>query len=132
MASEDRKAEQSNSTCARYNCCIDAAMSVIEGRWKCTILCMLGTNGQMRYSEIQRKIGDISSRILSKQLKELEIDGMIDRFVGSDRKLCVTYGLTDKGRTILPALIALAEWGARHQMIHVVVPTDAIPASVTI
>lgn len=107
---------------SRYNCCIDATMSVIEGRWKCTILCMLFRNGPMRYSELQRKISEVSSRILSKQLKELEKDGMIDRVVTTDRKLCVTYKLTDKGRTIIPLLISMAEWGARYQMVHVVLP----------
>lgn len=107
---------------ARYNCCIDVTMSVIEGRWKCTILCMLFRNGPMRYSELQRKISDISSRILSKQLKELERDGMIDRVVTSDRKLCVTYELTGKGRTIIPLMTSMAEWGARYQMMRVVLP----------
>ena len=97
-------------------------MSVIEGRWKCTILCMLFRNGPMRYSELQRKISDVSSRILSKQLKELERDGMIDRVVTSDRKLCVTYELTGKGRTIIPLMASMAEWGARYQMIQVVLP----------
>lgn len=109
---------------ARHNCCIDAAMSVIEGRWKCTILCLLELEGPMRYSELQRKIGDISSRILSKQLKELEYDGMLKRLVFSDRKLCVSYEMTDKGHSIVPALRMLAEWGARNQFIQVIVPND--------
>lgn len=107
---------------ARFNCCIDAAMSVIEGRWKGTILCMLFMNGPMRFSELERKIGDVTSRILSKQLKELEGDGMISRTVGPDRKLKVTYSLTDKGMSILPVLEAIGKWGAQHQMVYVVVP----------
>lgn len=108
----------------RYNCCIDAAMSVIEGRWKCTILCLLELEGPMRYSELQRRIRDISSRILSKQLKELEHDGMLRRLVQSDRKLCVSYEMTDKGHSIIPALRMLGEWGARNQFIQVIVPKD--------
>ncbi len=111
----------------RYDCCIDAAMSVIEGRWKCTILCLLCKEGPMRFAELQRRIGEISSRILSKQLKELEEDGMVLRTVGSDRKLCVTYSLSSKGMSVLPALAALAEWGARYQMMQVIVPSDDVP-----
>lgn len=106
----------------RFNCCLDAAMTVVEGRWKGTILCMLHINDGMRFSELQRAIGSVSSRILSKQLKELEDDGMISRTVGSDRKLRVTYSLTDKGESILPALAMLAEWGAYHQVVRVILP----------
>lgn len=108
---------------ARYNCCLDAAMSVIEGRWKCTIICMLMKYGPMRFSELERKIGDVSSRILSKQLKELEADGMVIRTVYPDRKLKVSYSLSERGESILPILADLAEWGARNNMVQVIVPT---------
>ena len=47
---------------------------------------------------------------------------MIGRVVTSDRKLCVTYELTGKGRTIIPLMASMAEWGARYQMIQVVLP----------
>ncbi len=106
----------------RYNCCVDAAMSVIEGRWKSTIICMLFNQGGMRFSELERRIGEVSSRILSKQLKELEEDGMIIRTVAPDKKLKVVYSLSAKGESILPILGSLAEWGACHQMIEVITP----------
>lgn len=111
----------------RYDCCLDAAMSVIEGRWKGTILCMLAMEGPLRFSELLRRIGEVSSRILSKQLKELESDGMITRTVGTDRKLKVTYGLTEKGASIMPVLKELAEWGAYHQMVQVILPEVPSP-----
>lgn len=112
---------------ARYNCSIDAAMSVIEGRWKGTIICMLAKDGTLRFSELQRKIGEITSRILSKQLKELEADGMITRNVIPEGKVKVEYTLTDKGRSIIPVLESLARWGAMHQCIQVIVPDrDAV------
>lgn len=111
----------------RLDCCLDAAMSVIEGRWKGTILCLLYNNSGMRFSELMKSIGLVSSRILSKQLKELEEDGMITRTVGTDRKLKVTYSLTDKGISILPPLKMLAEWGAYHQMIRVILPESMSP-----
>ena len=59
----------------RFNCSLDAAMSVIEGRWKPTIICLLAQNGSMRFNELLNKIGEVSSRMLSKQLKELEAEG---------------------------------------------------------
>ena len=107
---------------ARYNCSIDAAMAVIEGRWKGTIICMLAMDGTLRFSELQRKIGEITSRILSKQLKELESDGMVTRTVVPEGKVKVEYSLTEKGRSIVPVLRSLAEWGAQNQCIQVRVP----------
>lgn len=109
-----------NQQTTRYNCSIDAAMSVIEGRWKGTIICMLARDGTLRFSELQRMIGDITSRILSKQLKELESDGMVIRKVVPDSRVRVEYTLTEKGRSIIPVLMSLAEWGAVHQCIHVI------------
>ena len=106
----------------RVNCAIDATMSVIEGRWKGTILCMLFKNGTMRFSELQKEIGEITSRILTKQLKELEEDGMIRREVDTSGKIKVEYSLTDRGHSILPVLYSMAEWGARNQFVQVIVP----------
>lgn len=108
----------------RYNCAVDAAMAVIEGRWKCTILCMLSLNGPLRFSELQRMIGEITSRILSRQLKELEADGMLVRSVDSHGRLKVEYSLSDKGRSIIPVLESLGRWGVEHQCLQVIVPRD--------
>lgn len=109
---------------ARYNCALDAAMSVIEGRWKCTIICMLAADGPMRFSELQKKIGEITSRILSKQLKELESDGMVYREVSSEGKVKVEYSLTVKGRSIIPVLELLGRWGVSNQCVQVIVPCE--------
>lgn len=106
----------------RMNCAIDAAMSVIEGRWKGTIICMLYMNGTLRFSELQRRIGTITSRILTKQLKELEEDGMIHREAITEGKIRVEYSLTERGMSIIPVLQSLAEWGIRNQYVQVIVP----------
>ena len=106
----------------RVNCAIDATMSVIEGRWKGTILCMLFKNGKMRFSELQKDIGEITSRILTKQLKELEEDGMLRRNVDTSGKIKVEYSLTERGMSIMPVLYSMAEWGARNQFVQVIVP----------
>lgn len=106
----------------RVNCAIDATMSVIEGRWKGTILCMLFKNGKMRFSELQKDIGEITSRILTKQLKELEEDGMLRREVDTSGKIKVEYSLTERGMSIMPVLYSMAEWGARNQFVQVIVP----------
>ena len=98
----------------RYDCAVDAAMSVIEGRWKCTIICLLAKNGDMRFNEVLKAIGEISSRMLSRQLKELENDGIVSRTVDDSKGIKITYSITDKGRTLLPVLKDLADWGLKY------------------
>ena len=106
----------------RFNCAIDATMSVIEGRWKGTILCMLAINGPMRFSELQKSIGEITSRILAKQLKELEGDRMIRRNASTEGKIKVEYSLTDRGWSIIPVLKVIGEWGLNNQFVNIIVP----------
>ncbi|WP_400202233.1 winged helix-turn-helix transcriptional regulator [Candidatus Methanarcanum hacksteinii] len=106
----------------RFNCAIDATMSVIEGRWKGTILCMLAINGPMRFSELQKSIGEITSRILTKQLKELEGDRMIRRNASTEAKIKVEYSLTDSGWIIIPVLKVIGEWGLNNQFVNIIVP----------
>lgn len=114
----------------RFNCAIDATMSVIEGRWKGTIICLLAKNGTMRFSELQKSIGEVTSRILTKQLKELEDDGMVNRVVSTDGKLKVEYSLTGRGMSIIPVLKAIGEWGLANQFTQVIVPADPTESTV--
>ncbi len=113
-----------NGNGPRYDCAVDVAMSVIEGRWKTTILCILAKEGGMRLSALQRRIGAVTPRILSKQLKELESDGMVRREATSEGGTTVTYYITDKGASIGPILAQLAAWGMENQMVSVIVPDE--------
>ena len=104
----------------RFNCALDATMSIIEGRWKSSILCLLARNGEMRFNEILNTIGKVSSRILSKQLKELERDRMINRRVDQNAAVKVTYSLTERGNSIIPVLQSMALWGIENQFVNIV------------
>ena len=95
----------------RMNCAIDATMSVIEGRWKTVILCKLYNNGPMRFNQLMKSIDGISPRILTKQLKELESDGIINRISYQEIPPRVEYSITDKGMSLGPIMLAMAEWG---------------------
>ncbi len=106
----------------RTDCAIDAAMSVIEGRWKTVIICILAKNGApMRFNQLISRIDGISPRIFTLQLKELESDGIILRDVRSVSPKCVEYSLTEKGKSLLPILAQLAEWGLQHMFSNMVV-----------
>ncbi len=108
----------------KQDCPVDAAMAVIEGRWKSTIICLLARSGGMRFSELQKSIGNVTARILTKQLKELVDDNMVYKDSPEGRNTGV-YRLTEKGLSICPILQELGKWGAEHQMIEVIIPKDA-------
>ncbi len=98
----------------RMDCAVDATMSVIEGRWKTVILCKLYKNGPMRFNQLMKDIDGISPRILTKQLKEMEADGIVDRTSYPEIPPRVEYSITDKGLSLGPILAAMADWGLKN------------------
>ena len=95
----------------RMNCPLDAAMSVIEGKWKAVILCRMAIEGRpLRFKELMDVEG-ISSRILTKQLKEMEADGLVVRRSYPESPPRTEYSITAKGESLIPILRSLAEWG---------------------
>ncbi len=104
----------------RYDCAIDAAMSVFEGRWKPVILCLLAMNGPVRFNQLLKGIDGISARILTKQLRELENDGVIERKVDTESSLKVEYSLTKRGESLIPVMKNIAEWGLENMFSNMV------------
>ena len=94
-------------------CPIDAMLSVIDGRWKGTILWRL-LDGPMRTSELARSIPQITERMLIRHLKELTGDGILVRQSGKGRPSSVQYSISEYGMTMLPALEAICAWGRKH------------------
>lgn len=95
------------------DCPIDAALSVINGRWKGTILWRL-TDGPMRTAELRRSIPGITERMLIRHLHELVADGIIDRHDAGTVPPCVHYSISEYGGTLAPVLEALCDWGRVH------------------
>ncbi|SIT14437.1 transcriptional regulator, HxlR family [Chryseobacterium ureilyticum] len=94
-----------------YPCCTSVTMRFIGGKWKAVILHHL-INGAKRYNELRKVIPTITERTLSLQLKQLEEDNIIDRKVYTEKPpLMVEYTLTDFGKTLLPVLEAITQWG---------------------
>lgn len=94
-------------------CPIRYALGVVGGKWKLPILCMLVTGEPTRYNVIKRKLGDVTNMMLAQSLKELEAAGMVHRKQYNEVPPRVEYSLTDKGSSIVPILIQLAEWGGK-------------------
>lgn len=94
-----------------YPCAVSLAMDLVGGKWKAVILYYL-KNGEKRYTELRKDMSTITEMTLSLQLKQLEEDGLISRSVeGNKPPLKVVYCLTELGKTSIPILDAVNEWG---------------------
>lgn len=89
----------------------DYAISVIGGKWKMHILFWLSKQPVMRYGEIKRALGNVTHKILSDKLKELENDGLIIRKEYPQIPPKVEYSLSEKGHTLMPILGSICKWG---------------------
>ncbi len=101
-----------------YGCSVEAALSVIGGRWKAVILFNLQENGVLRFGELKQAIPQIRQRMLTNQLRELEKDGIVARKVFPVVPPKVEYRLTKYGKSLEPILHAMRDWGAHHQTIN--------------
>lgn len=95
-------------------CPIRYTMDIVGGKWKLPIICMLAGGLPTRYSSIKRKLTGVTNMMLSQSLKELEATGIVHREQYNEVPPRVEYSLTDKGKSILPPLLKLAEWGVGH------------------
>lgn len=94
-----------------YHCAMDVTMDYIGGKWKTVVLWYLKFE-TLRFSELKRKMPDITEKMLSIQLRALEKDGLINRDVyGEKPPIRVEYSLTEFGETLVPVLDAIAKWG---------------------
>jgi DNA-binding HxlR family transcriptional regulator len=94
-------------------CPIDAMLSVIEGRWKGTILWRL-SDGPMRTSQLKRSIPGMTERMLIRHLQELVRDGILVRRQNTTLPPCVHYSISKYGLTMLPVLEVICAWGRNH------------------
>ncbi|MFB8344600.1 winged helix-turn-helix transcriptional regulator [Brucella cytisi] len=102
-------------TAPGFICGLDAALSVIGGKWKPLILFHLSHEAR-RYGDLRRAIGNVSDKMLIQQLKELVADGIVDRFDFKEIPPKVEYSLTAFGQTLAGALKPLCAWGTEHMI----------------
>lgn len=94
-------------------CPVEAALGLIGGKWKAIVLYHL-MSATLRFNEIRKRIPDVTQRMLTNQLRELEADGLIVRVVYAQVPPRVEYSLSARGRTLEPVLLALKVWGQQH------------------
>lgn len=90
-------------------------MSLIQGKYKMFILYALMGYGTVRFNEMKKYIGGISYKTLSITLKELEADGLVHREEYPQIPPKVEYSLTERGRSLIPILDMMCDWGERHR-----------------
>lgn len=96
------------------NCGLDLIGEVLYGKWKIRLLWFIN-EGHKRPSELQRKIPDASRRVLTMQLKELEEHELVTKLIYPVVPPKVEYSLTEFGKTLIPVIAALGQWGDEHE-----------------
>ncbi|GAA4160293.1 hypothetical protein GCM10022217_24100 [Chryseobacterium ginsenosidimutans] len=94
---------------------VQDSMDVLSGKWKIAIISSICCYGKRRFSDILNDIEGISNRMLSKELKELEINQLIKRTVLSTQPITVQYELTEHGDTLQTIITNLTDWGIVHR-----------------
>jgi len=100
--------------CTKSLTAVGDALYAIGGKWKLRIIIAL-RSGNKRFNELQRTITGISARVLSHELKEMELNGFVKRNIYTQTPVIVEYELTDYSDTLKDVLQALGEWGAMHR-----------------
>ncbi|MEM8600435.1 MAG: helix-turn-helix domain-containing protein [Bacteroidota bacterium] len=98
---------------AEASCPVTAVVDLVGGKWKIPILWQLG-QGTLRFGELRRALPGVSEKMLAQQLGQLTGAGLVARTAFAEVPPRVEYALTPLGRSLAPALDALATWGATH------------------
>jgi len=102
------------SDCSRTLFAIQDTLDLISGKWKIKVISVL-LYGKKNFTDLQRQIDGLGAKMLSKELQDLEINGLITRTVNTTKPITVSYELTGYGHTLKPVIIELAEWGITHR-----------------
>lgn len=98
---------------AQQVCPVEVAVVILGGAWKLSIAKALLERGTLRTAQLRRGLPGISERTLTRQLRELESDGVVDRVVLPEVPPHVKYSLTTRGRSLAPVIAAMDSWGAQ-------------------
>jgi Predicted transcriptional regulators len=94
-----------------YNCTFEITIDLIGGKWKPLIIWYLRDNGIKRFNELMRLMPQITQKMLTQQLRELEVDNLVKRKVYPEVPPKVEYSLTELGQSLMPVLRMMCQWG---------------------
>ena len=105
---------EAKAKCSQKLNAVGDALYVIGGKWKLRIIIAL-SEGNYRFNELQRTIDGISAKVLSSELKDLELNGFVKRTVHNETPVVVTYEPTEYTHTLKDVLQSLSAWGEMHR-----------------
>lgn len=97
-------------------CRVEDALDIIVGKWKPIVLLQLLKHGTMRFNELKREMPEITQKMLTKQLRELEAEDIVKRVVYPQVPPKVEYSITEYGLTLEPILNDMHDWGTNHTL----------------
>lgn len=109
-------------------CKVEHALGPLVGKWKGSIVFLI-RDRSVRFNSLAAMLPGVSARILAKQLKEMEDDGLIVREVLSEKPMAVEYSLTKYGKELLPIISSLVEWRGKANMTVAEASVDRICGS---
>ena len=101
--------------CKRNIMAVNDAMYVLSGKWKIQIIASMCFNAERRFSDILHDVKGISNKMLSKELKEMEVNKLVTRTVFDTQPPTVKYKLSDYGKSLQDIIQMLSEWGMKHR-----------------
>ncbi len=117
--SKSSQAHALKSCPKKYALAINDTLNVISGKWKLSIIGALSC-GSKRFTDVQKSIASITPRMLSKELKELELNGMIERNVYNTKPVSIEYQLSESGKRFDKVLVEMITWGIAHREANIV------------
>ncbi|MHC8515571.1 winged helix-turn-helix transcriptional regulator [Sporosarcina sp. ITBMC105] len=97
-------------------CKVEEAIGILVGKWKPVILLHLFSEGTLRFSELKRLMPGITQKMLTKQLRELEEEDIIERVVYPQVPPKVEYSISEYGKSLQSVLLTMNEWGTAHAL----------------
>ena len=105
--------KEKNSKVSENTCSLKDVLDIIGGKWAMPIIYYL-SKGKLRFKELERIVEGINTRMLVKELKNMEVNGIVKREVFATVPPTVEYTLTEKGQKLLPSITSLYNWGKEY------------------
>ena len=114
MAKAIKEPEKTHETCTKAIIPVRDALDILSGKWKLPIIIALSF-GNMRFSQMAKQINGITDKMLSKELRELEMNELVKRTVYDTVPVVVEYSMTPYGKTLEKLIEELQAWGSLHR-----------------
>jgi len=111
-----KEKEKTMKNCSTKILAVRDALEIFSGKWKIPIIGALIYLEESGFKELQRMVGDITPKMLSKELKELEMNLLVKRTVLDTRPVTVIYSITEYGKTCQSVIFELYQWGEQHRL----------------